>query len=508
MAMKMNKKEANAKKLKEVEAEMESLVESVDAKQVEAKQVEAKQVETKQVETKQQMEAAKTKQQMEAEKVLEEMQAEEQAKQDAERVVTVPSTVLTWLEKMVLNEKEETVKALASRYNFDLADAREWLGLKSVKLQQAKKEEKKEGKKEEKKEQGKQEKCMILPFCGKRVEKWCDGLQVQGGLYSQCQTEKKEGSVYCGKCGKQAEKNGDGEPNAGTMTARLASAAAGEAFKNKKGQVVGTLKFYKVLAKSGVTQAAAEAAAASVGLEIPEEEWIVTPVVKGVKTVKKKSADVVEESASEAGASEAGESASEAGAGESEAGASASETGASETGASASEAGAGGKRGRPAKKKSVRSVLVEETTDSEAESVKEKPKRKSKATKKGESEELLAALFAEVAEETEPKKAAKAPAKAAKAPAKAAKAPAKAPKAAAKAPAKVKAEPKKAEVVAEELTEEEVEDEVEIEITEYFTEKGKKYGRTEENLVYDVESAEHVGMWNGECIEFEESDEE
>jgi hypothetical protein len=498
MAMKMNKKEANVKKLKEVEAEMESLVESVDAKHVDAKHVDAKQ-----------MEAAKTKQQMEAEKVLEEMQAEEQAEAEKERVVTVPSTVLTWLEKMVLNEKEETVKALASRYNFDLADAREWLGLKSVKLQQAKKEEKK---KEEKKEQGKQEKCMILPFCGKRVEKWCDGLQVQGGLYSQCQTEKKEGSVYCGKCGKQAEKNGDGEPNAGTMTARLASAAAGEAFKNKKGQVVGTLKFYKVLAKSGVTQAAAEAAAASVGLEIPEEEWIVTPVVKGVKTVKKKSADVVEEeeSASEAGGSEAG--GSEAGAGESEAGASASETGASEAGASASEAGAGGKRGRPAKKKSVRSVLVEETTDSEAESVKEKPKRKSKATKKGESEELLAALFAEVAEETEPKKAAKAPAKApakaAKAPAKAAKAPAKAPKAAAKAPAKAKAEPKKAEVVAEELTEEEVEDEVEIEITEYFTEKGKKYGRTEENLVYDVESAEHVGMWNGECIEFEESDEE
>ena len=63
----------------------------------------------------------------------------------------------------------------------------------------------------------------------------------------------------------------------------------------------------------------------------------------------------------------------------------------------------------------------------------------------------------------------------------------------------------------EELAEEEVEEEeVTIAITEYFTEKGKKYGRTEENLVYDVESAEHVGMWNEEegKIEFEESDEE
>jgi hypothetical protein len=54
-----------------------------------------------------------------------------------------------------------------------------------------------------------------------------------------------------------------------------------------------------------------------------------------------------------------------------------------------------------------------------------------------------------------------------------------------------------------------VEEEVTIAITEYFTENGKKYGRTEDNLVYDVENAEHVGMWNGECIDFEgESDEE
>ena len=265
--MMMNKKEVNAKKLKEVEANVKKLkeVEAELESLVETTQAEGKQLETK------------TKQQEEAEKVLAEAEQEE-------RVVTVPSTVLTWMERLLAEEKEETVKALASRYGFDLADAREWLGLKSVKLKEGKKEQAKQvqGKKEvKKKEQAKQvEKCMILPFCGKRVEKWCEGLQVQGGLYSQCQTEKKEGSVYCGKCGKQAEKNEDGEPNAGTMTARLACAEAGEAFKNKKGKVVGTLKFYKVLAKTGVTQAAAEAAAASVGLEIPEEEWIVTQVVK------------------------------------------------------------------------------------------------------------------------------------------------------------------------------------------------------------------------------------
>ena len=77
-----------------------------------------------------------TKQQMEAEKVLQEM--------EEERVVVVPGTVITWLEKMVMNEKEETVKALSGRYNFDLADARAWLGLKMVKVQ-GKQGDKKEG---------------------------------------------------------------------------------------------------------------------------------------------------------------------------------------------------------------------------------------------------------------------------------------------------------------------------------------------------------------------------
>ena len=62
-------------------------------------------------------------------------------------------------------------------------------------------------------------------------------------------------------------------------------------------------------------------------------------------------------------------------------------------------------------------------------------------------------------------------------------------------------------VEVEELGEEEVEEEeMEVVIVKYFTEKGKKYGRTEENLVYDVENSEHVGMWNEDedKIDFEE----
>ena len=58
-----------------------------------------------------------------------------------------------------------------------------------------------------------------FPYSGGRNEEVCQGLILNGGLFTQCEMSKKT-QLYCGKCSKQAEKNSHGAPNYGTIMDR------------------------------------------------------------------------------------------------------------------------------------------------------------------------------------------------------------------------------------------------------------------------------------------------
>ena len=58
-----------------------------------------------------------------------------------------------------------------------------------------------------------------FPYNGDRNESVCQGLILNGGLFTQCEMSKKT-QLYCGKCSKQAEKNSHGAPNYGTIIDR------------------------------------------------------------------------------------------------------------------------------------------------------------------------------------------------------------------------------------------------------------------------------------------------
>jgi len=60
-----------------------------------------------------------------------------------------------------------------------------------------------------------------LPYNGECESSKCQGLRHNSGLYTQCQSSKKEGQEYCGACEVSAEKNG-GTPEYGTMQQRQA----------------------------------------------------------------------------------------------------------------------------------------------------------------------------------------------------------------------------------------------------------------------------------------------
>ena len=59
----------------------------------------------------------------------------------------------------------------------------------------------------------------VFPYNGGRNAEACQGLILNGGLFTQCEMSKKT-QLYCGKCSKQAEKNSHGTPNYGTIMDR------------------------------------------------------------------------------------------------------------------------------------------------------------------------------------------------------------------------------------------------------------------------------------------------
>ena len=103
----------------------------------------------------------------------------------------------------------------ASQYSFDSSDALRMLNLSS-------------GKMESKKQVEKKPKLVVvkpsfpLPYNGEHSPSCCQALRQNNGLYTQCQSNKKNGSEYCKSCDLLASKSQDGIPEYGTIQMRLA----------------------------------------------------------------------------------------------------------------------------------------------------------------------------------------------------------------------------------------------------------------------------------------------
>jgi len=94
-------------------------------------------------------------------------------------------------------------------YKFDGEEAVRLLGLRNPTVKTKMKKEKRVVDKPK----------FIFPYSGGRNEVTCQGLILNGGLFTQCEMSKKT-QLYCGKCSKQAEQNSHGTPNYGTIMDR------------------------------------------------------------------------------------------------------------------------------------------------------------------------------------------------------------------------------------------------------------------------------------------------
>ena len=361
------------------------------------------------------------------------------------------------LMRMMEEVRLQTVKSCALKYGFNEEDALNSLGALSV-SEGAKKSTKKEPKaKTEKREKP----SVPLPFKGSIQEGCCRGLKQNHGLLTQCQSTCD--SEYCKGCQKQCDKNASGKPDCGSVSDRMAAYMNGSEFRDPKGRA--PIAYAKVIQKLKLTREQVEAEAAKFNIVLEDSDFAAPESKRG--RPKKAVSDTDSEISSEPK-----------------------------------------KRGRP--KKSEKPVEVSSTEDlfaSLISEVKAASPRPAEAVK-------------EQVKELSKKEQKEAEKKAAKEQKEAEKQAAKDKKAQEKAASKAEKDSKKKDTKKEApvpVSVPEVEKEVEEVVlsVKKFVFQGKTYLRTADNVLYDAETQDEVGVFNEaqqkieECeLESESEDEE
>ena len=172
-------------------------------------------------------------------------------------VVSVTELWMKTLENTTKDFGVRVTQALAEKYGFSNEEAMKFLGLESVAINRkamAKRskstKEPKEKKAKEPKEKKEKKEAILLPFCMDVNMELCHGIAYNHGLFTQCQKSKLENHEFCKGCQSQADKNANGEPDCGTVEARLAAPLY--EFKDSKGRT--PVHFTKIMKKNGLTR--------------------------------------------------------------------------------------------------------------------------------------------------------------------------------------------------------------------------------------------------------------
>jgi chemotaxis protein histidine kinase CheA len=187
------------------------------------------------------------------------------------------------------------IRECATRYGFNADEEIKTLGLENMTLirkQMAKKSGSKA--KEAKKVRVTKEKksTFPMPFISENVDlNGCQGLAYNRGLFTQCTKTSMENGNFCSGCQTESDKNASGCPDCGTVESRLNSGLY--EFKDPKGR--SPVSYAKVLSKLKLSQEEAMAEAGKKNLEIADEHFIVVTKVKKVALGRpKKSVGIIE----------------------------------------------------------------------------------------------------------------------------------------------------------------------------------------------------------------------
>lgn len=180
------------------------------------------------------------------------------------------------LKSMAMEFGMRLVYECANLYGFSADEAIRTLNITSLKL-----EKKSVVKKSSSPKKAKTAKVSFpMPFNGVVMEGCCAGLRFNRGLYTQCQGKPSE-TGFCKGCQAQADKNGNGKPDCGTIADRLAVGLYD--FRDPKGKA--PIAFMTLLKKLKLSEEAVKEEAGKLNLIIEPEhfEFIAIEKKKGLK---------------------------------------------------------------------------------------------------------------------------------------------------------------------------------------------------------------------------------
>ena len=206
--------------------------------------------------------------------------------------ITVTELLTKTLENAAKELAARCIRECASKYGFVAEEAIRALGLENLNLIKKKMTKKSGSKKAVIAVQKKEKKSVFpMPFEGSSVvETNCQGLSFNRGLFTQCSKEKMENSSFCKGCQTEADKNSSGCPDCGTVACRLATDLY--SFKDPKGR--SPVSYVKLLEKLKLSVEDALTEAGNKHIELSNDHF--TVVEKSSKGRPKKSAKPVESS--------------------------------------------------------------------------------------------------------------------------------------------------------------------------------------------------------------------
>ena len=206
--------------------------------------------------------------------------------------ITVTELLTKTLENAAKELAARCIRECASKYGFVAEDEIRALGLENLNLIK-KKMTKKSGSKKAVIAVQKKEKKSVFPMPFEKssvVETNCQGLSFNRGLFTQCSKEKMENSSFCKGCQTEADKNSSGCPDCGTVACRLATDLY--SFKDPKGR--SPVSYVKLLEKLKLSVEDALTEAGNKNIELSNDHF--TVVEKSSKGRPKKTAKPVESS--------------------------------------------------------------------------------------------------------------------------------------------------------------------------------------------------------------------
>jgi hypothetical protein len=170
---------------------------------------------------------------------------------------------------------EVAVRQLGTKYQFDADKAIAELDMPIIKRTDAPRKKMAEPKNKQKHDNIVP--AIPLPFCGIINETWCMAIVKNNKLFTQCTNLKHGDLLFCNKCNKIIQKNGD--LPFGNIQDRIKQDGDNTIFKDPKG--VQVVYYSTVMKKLNITRETAENEAAKFGWTIPEEQFYIPEKSRG-----------------------------------------------------------------------------------------------------------------------------------------------------------------------------------------------------------------------------------